>query len=332
MDLNIVAVGDIYLNRKNPEEVFSKVKPVFDEADIVIANLEAPITNEESARPFKTGSTLKSGPEMVSGLVYAGVDFVSLANTHAMDYGANGLLETIKILNENGITHTGAGRDIEEATEPVVLERKGIKVVFVSFDATPWTYWGRAKEGIPGVNNIGISPLFETPHIDKYSLKNATEQISTAASMGDLVIASFHWGEAPFETVAVHQRALGRRAVDFGAHLILGHHPHTLQGIEICKGSVICYSLGNLVFDLDPNVRSLYGWGEETVILKCSASRDRVKASLIPALVPYDKNKIEVVRASEGRGRDIAEKLSELSKPFKTTLSIRGDEIMIHLP
>jgi len=325
MDLSILAVGDIYLNRDDPEKAFYEVKPIFDDCDIVFGNLEAPLTNEESQYMLSQSfPRIKSDPKMVLGLVYANMDIVSLANNHAMDYGSKGLVETLNILKANNIRYIGAGRNSIEAENPVIIQRKGVKTAFVAFEATRLMYVGGTVKSVPGINKIRISSFFDKPYVDKHDIKKMTSQIRDASSKANLVVVSFHWGESSVETITTYQRALGHKAVDSGANVVVGHHPHVLQGVEVYKNGIICHSLGNFIFDLDAPE-----WREGACMAKFAISDKQIATiSLIPTLI--GREKIEVLEANEGIGKEIAMRLVFLSKELGTNLSVHRDGVYLN--
>jgi poly-gamma-glutamate synthesis protein (capsule biosynthesis protein) len=242
----LFAAGDIMLGRgvgelierNGPEYPFQVMQPIISKADIAFANLESPITpNGQLVHP-RNRMIFSAKPIAVRGLVYAGFDVLSVANNHATDFGIQSLTDTLEILHQNGIMSCGGGRSYEEAHQPALIEVKGIKVAFLAYNEVPGSI--RAKSGQGGVAWADISM--------------AQKDVKEARKVADVVIISMHMGK---EYVDFPQGFYQRRFVmDFahavieaGADIVLGHHPHTPQGIGFYKSKLIAYSLGNFVFD-----------------------------------------------------------------------------------
>ena len=188
---------------------FANVRDLFQADDLTIVNLEGPLTTVE--KPRAHGYVFKADPECVQILKGSGVELCNLANNHAMDYGAAGLKQTAEVLAANGIGYCGF-------TEAWRAELKGVKVTALGF-----TKWDHTPEQV-------------------------TEAIAAARPDCDLLIVNMHWGWERQNQQCQEQVELGRAAVDAGADLVIGTHPHVYQGIEKYKGKYIVYSLGNFCF------------------------------------------------------------------------------------
>jgi poly-gamma-glutamate synthesis protein (capsule biosynthesis protein) len=225
--LTLIFTGDVMLGRSvntriqkyaDPTWPFKNIAKTLSSADLTIINLEAPFITD--CRPTDTGMIFCADPKSVFGLVFAGVDIATLANNHIGNQGQKGIDETISILKNNGLT-------------PVVSHRtefntvKNTKLAIISFSDLP-------------------------------QLKNddVISQISAATNSADLVITTFHWGAEYQKNPTARQVFLAHLAIDSGADIVVGHHPHWIQTEEIYRGKPIYYSLGNLVFD--------QMWSEET--------------------------------------------------------------------
>jgi poly-gamma-glutamate synthesis protein (capsule biosynthesis protein) len=242
-EVSLIAVGDIMLSRNVAANIkangndfnfpFQKITSEISNADITFANLECPITE---GPVVKTGSMIfHADPGAEEGLKNAGIDIVSLANNHTPNYGIKGLLDTFKYLREQGIQFVGAGKDDTEAGSAVVVESKGFKFAFLGYndaDVVPANYF--ADTSHPETNQMLTSKLAG-------DIKKAKEQ-------ADFVIVSMHSG-TEYKTPNPHQTEFAHAAIDAGAELVIGHHPHVLQEVEKYNGKYIFYSLGNFVFD-----------------------------------------------------------------------------------
>lgn len=212
---------------------FANVSHIFEEADLGFVNLECCISSGGSPVPGKE-FCFRGPADSASALVEGGIDVVSLANNHSKDYGNSAFLDTLTHLQESGVAWCGAGKNAEEAYSPAVLEAKGKKVAFVAFN---WVI----PDGWPATaTNPGCATTTDTGRV--------ASTIEEAGSEADYVVASFHWGIELATSPNEAQRRLARLAVDSGADLVLGHHPHVVQGFELYNNRLIAYSLGNYVF------------------------------------------------------------------------------------
>lgn len=203
-------------------------------ADFFMVNQEFPFSSRGTAAEDKQ-YTFRLPPEQVSMFQEIGIDAVTLANNHALDFGRDALLDTCDTLDAAGILRTGAGADLEEAKKPVVVERKGVKIgILGATRVIPETGWAAGK------NHPGM--------LATYDAGIALEEIRQMRAECDYVVVFVHWGIEREETPQEYQRTLGRQYIDAGADLVVGSHPHVLQGIEYHQGKPIVYSLGNFVF------------------------------------------------------------------------------------
>lgn len=244
----LAAVGDIMLSRNVEQKMISKndwkypfleTAEVTSGADLTFGNLETTILEGSIV---KTGSfSFRTDPKAVEGLQYAGFDVLSLANNHVMNFGRSGLESTIKNLDVAGIGHAGAGLGEEEIYSPVVKETKGVKFGFLAYSYSNERVADK-KNGTYGVASL-----------DAEKMKSQVAELKKSA---DAVVVSMHAG-TEYETVPGRaQKDFAHAAIDAGASLVIGHHPHVVQTAEKYKDGYILYSLGNFVFD--------QMWSEET--------------------------------------------------------------------
>jgi poly-gamma-glutamate synthesis protein (capsule biosynthesis protein) len=235
-ELRVAAVGDISFNDRDGDrpslDVLSAVTPIFHGSDLVIANLESPLLWEGTSVPGKC--VLRGSPEWAGVLRAAGVHVVSLANNHTMDFGTAGLDSTVHALDAAGIRHVGAGRNRREANAPLIVECRGLRVAVLARTSVTVSSPSYATNDGSG-----------TAYLD---VQETIDGIRHCSKETDIVVLAIHWGLEDYDYPSVHQRVLARRFLSAGAHLILGHHPHVLQGIETVNTGLACYSLGNLVF------------------------------------------------------------------------------------
>lgn len=225
------------------------------EPDITAGNLELPITL--GGTPIKGMPYVYKGhPEVLPAIKDAGFDVLSLANNHAMDQGLEGMLDTIKHLKEAGIGFMGTGNNDTEAYQPYIMEARGIKVAFVGLSNVIPSVDLKADRNTPGI-------------AETYDANRAAAAITAAKEEADLVVVMVHWGEDLEEVPEDDQKAKARVYIDAGADLVIGAHPHVLQGFENYKGKWIAYSLGNFIFSAYPKER-----GAETGVLDASCTKE----------------------------------------------------------
>lgn len=205
-----------------------------EQADVFMVNEEFPFSTRGEAAPDKQ-YTFRLPTERVSIFQEMGIDLVTLANNHALDFGTDALVDTLDTLDKAGILHVGAGRNLEEARKPVTIELQGKTIGFLGASRViPETSWN-ATSTKPGM-------------LVTYDPAMTIEEIEKLDQTCDYVVVYVHWGIERAENPEEYQRTMGKQYIDAGADLVVGSHPHVLQGIEYYKGKPIVYSLGNFVF------------------------------------------------------------------------------------
>lgn len=201
-------------------------------SDIVFANLEGPVSDQGVDQ--KNLYSFRMNPAVVPALAGAGINVLSVANNHVADWGRTAYVDTLANLKENEIRYTGGGNNAVEAETPAIIEKYGMKIGFLGFS-------DKGPAGLEAtVDKAGVL-LASNPRFD--------EIISNASKQVDYLIVSFHFGEEYQTKHNARQADLAHRAVDNGAKLVIGHHPHVIQDTEVYKKSYIAYSLGNFIFD-----------------------------------------------------------------------------------
>ena len=239
--ITIAAVGDIMLARDLTTLMdehgaiypFERVLPLLRNADVTIANFEGTFTDRGA--PAEKLYTFRTPPRFALGLAEAGIDIVSLGNNHAADFGPEGVEDTLAALDSAGVRHAGAGMNDAEARTAVHMEVNGRRIAFLSYtDIMENTFAGPVTPGVA---------LATTEIIDA--------GVRAAKAQADIVIVALHSGVEYTDAPQPDQQQLAQAAIDAGATLVLGHHPHALQGVQRFGDGLIIYSLGNFVFDLD---------------------------------------------------------------------------------
>ena len=276
--INLTAVGDIMLGRKvaaliqaqGPQAVFASVQPILDPADILVGNLECVLSAGGTPQP--KSYTLEAPPDTVKALTLAGFDLMGVANNHTMDYGPQGLADTLNTLDQNGISHAGAGANASQARAAVILERNGLRVAFLAYVDVPVEYRGfDAHTWIATTTRPGIAWA---------DLSQMRADIAAAGRQADVVVVLLHAGYEGFPSIIDEQRQEAHTAIDAGAALVIGTHPHILQPIEAYHGGLIAYSLGNFVFD------DFKGLENASIILRLVLDRSGVLSyDYVPVLI-----------------------------------------------
>jgi poly-gamma-glutamate capsule biosynthesis protein CapA/YwtB (metallophosphatase superfamily) len=297
--VNLMFAGDVTLAESFADTIGQDYKWAFaqmDEyrqADIAMVNLENPLTTATHPLPDKQFN-FKANPASVSVLKDGGIDLVTLANNHTMDFQAPGLVETLETLNKAGIQSIGAGRNRTEARRPTILEVKGQRIAYLGYYGADF---GAATENAAGTNYAEESQI--------------SADIKALRPQVDWIVVNYHWGEELAEYPAEWQKDLARFTIDQGADLIVGHHPHVLQGAELYKGRAIAYSLGNFIFG--GNSRSDY----DTAVLKVALKDRQMKVEFLP--VQVEKYQPKVVGGD--RGNTILAHIASISSNFQQPLT-----------
>ena len=315
-EIVITAVGDImlagkwapFLKQKGYDYPFRGTVQELAASDINFANLESPIAdggNEYTGKKFR----FRAGPEVAQAIRAAGFNLVNLANNHSMDFGGNALAETLQHLNDNGIAWVGAGENLSEARKIALFTIKDKKIAFLGFSLT------RPVEFFAGSDRPGTSPGYESMII---------ADITGARKLSDYVIVSFHWGQEGSSTADKYQQTIARMAIDAGADVIIGHHPHVLQGIERYRGGIVFYSLGNFTFASKSN------FADVGAMIRLKLADDHREAEILPLDVLYRRIGFQPQLLTGKRAAAVIETLNTLSKPFKT--EIQGTEGRYTIP
>jgi poly-gamma-glutamate synthesis protein (capsule biosynthesis protein) len=316
-DIVLYAVGDVIPDREDPGSIFEHVTDILSRGDIAFCQLDAVLSERGTPLP-QARLPCRVNPQTARAIKDAGFDVVSFASNHCMDWGR-------EVLEKEGLSVIGAGKNIEEARRPAVVERKGTRIAFLAYNSIlPQGYWADLDR--PGCVPMRAFTLYEQvehdqpgtpcrvhtfPHRD--DLNAMVEDIRKAKFQADVVIVSMHWGIHFIPAVlADYQRDMARVAIDSGADLILGHHAHILKGIEVYAGKVVFYSLCNFALDLrapkellerpghkeierlnpdwkpDPEYPTYFmpPDSRKTIIAKCIISNRRIKSvSFLPTYI-----------------------------------------------
>lgn len=367
--ITLLAVGDVCVNREDPDSIFAYVAPTIQSADISFCQLETTFSDRGTHLPTAR-KELRVHPRNAPSINRAGFGVVSFASNHVMDWGEDAFFDTIEVMRKTGINLLGVGGNMEEARRPHVIDCKGTRVAFLAYNSIlPPGYW--AEEHRPGCVPMRAYTFYEQvepqpgtpPKIHTFAYKGdkeaMVEDIGKARSQADIVVVSQHWGIHFREAeIAMYQQEVGYEALDAGADVVLGHHAHILKPIEIYKGKPIFHSLGNFAFDFllpeevlvssqwkervlrlnpkwkhDPNYRA-YPFGVEArMTMACEiAIQDKKlrEVAFLPALI-NENSQPRFLSSSEKEFHDVVRYMRKIQKSQKigTKFHIEDDKVIV---
>ncbi|MCL1853255.1 MAG: CapA family protein [Peptococcaceae bacterium] len=242
--LRVAFTGDMMLGRSvqgasrfyGYDYLLANIKDYWEGFDIVMSNFENPLL-DSGAKYVRAEKEilLSANKECLSAVKEAGYSILGLANNHMMDYGAEALLYTLESLEEKGIHYVGAGVNSDRAKEYYLQDINGLKVAIVA---------------VTDIYTKGFAATYEDSGVFAVtSDSNYLEAIAAAKEAADVVIFFVHWGNEYTTILTKDQQRMGRNAIDAGADFVVGSHSHVIQPVEIYRGKVIFYSLGNIIMD-----------------------------------------------------------------------------------
>lgn len=263
-------VGDVIVDHEDPSSVFRHVDAHLHSVDMLFGNQECPYTDDP--HPAPSAIFAMYAPVASSGaLGAAGFDVMSMANNHIVDAGHRAMLDTREILQAQGIATAGAGADIDDARRPARAKARDYDVAVLAYSSTfPPGY--EARHAWPGLapmrssevlSNVGNRMRRRSPIPQKMAALHHDDvlrlqaDVAAAREGSDIVVASFHWGDVETRfTISDHERRVARVAIEAGADIVVGHHHHTLRGMEWYRGKPIFYGLGHFIFNFSDDTIS----------------------------------------------------------------------------
>ena len=233
-DISLNGIYDELLSVEGATFPFLKVEKELRSADLTMGNLESPLVPGGVFPAFKMKTPLRADPDYAEGLKWAGFDVLNLSNNHILDYGEFGVSVTQKALTDFSIEYFGYGKDINNAKKMKVLSVNSLRVGFIGY-----------------TDLVIDSPFYadiKQNGIAKFNISSIKEEIKKKKKLVDIIVVNLHWGIENFHLPTPEKINWARRLIDVGADVIIGHHPHIIQGIEKYKHGIIAYSLGNFVF------------------------------------------------------------------------------------
>jgi poly-gamma-glutamate capsule biosynthesis protein CapA/YwtB (metallophosphatase superfamily) len=312
----LVAGGDVMLDGRarlplaayGSDYAFRSVRPLLNGVPIVLANHEGPLARAAALQPRRYA--YRGDPRLAHAVRAGGITVVSLANNHLFDCGPEGVLETMQAVDEAGLQRVGAGRNMTEARLPVIQQTGPWRVGLLGY------YWNRR-----------CAATTRRPGGATGSLDELSEDIGRLRPLVDWLVVTFHWG-IPYERQPLPEdREKARRAIEWGADLVFGHHPHVLQPYEVHHRRPIFYSLGNFAFG-SGNSRA------EGMLVRVSFAHDELACQLFPLYVRNRDPRVNYqprVLAGPAAERVLVQ-LSDASRPLGPPLTIRDGVGHLRVP
>jgi poly-gamma-glutamate synthesis protein (capsule biosynthesis protein) len=322
----LALTGDVMLGRLVNETIaeqgfaypWGDVLPALRAADLLLINLECALTARLDRWRDREGREkafyFRAEPRVVETLGLAGVDFASLANNHACDFGDEGMLETIRMLDDAGVAHAGAGATLAEARRPARLRCGDLRVAVVAFADHPAAW--RAGEDTPGCNYTPVS-------LEPRDFALVREPIGAAREGADLVVCSMHWGPNMRARPSAAFRAFAHAVIDAGADVFWGHSAHVVQGVEVYRGRPILYDTGDFVDDyiVDAELRN-----DRSALFLLRVAAGRItELELLPVAIGDCQ-----VNPAAGAAREwFVHRFRERSREFGAAVAVEGDRVAV---
>ena len=368
----LLGVGDLMLCMPDADSYFKMVTPVLKAADVVVGQGEIVFTSR-GVKSYSEAMFPPSDPENMKALANAGFNVITLATNHIWDSGVPGVEDTLNGFKDLGIAVTGGGMTLEEARTPAIIERKGARFGFLSYNCVgPKESWATAEK--PGCSYVrvlthyeqqtvqpGIKPAIYT-FAEPSSLRAMQDDIRKLRSQVDVVVVCLHKGlvHTPV-TLLDYDREIPYAAIDAGADLILGTHPHILKGVEIYKGKAIFHCLCNFVtpneiltsygadsavakewaikrkelfgFDLDPEYPTypFHSEAKYSIVAKCTVVDGKIsRVSYLPLLI--NKQAQPEILKNDARGQEVFAYMEKITRAADLNAQFEwdGDEVVIH--
>lgn len=337
--VEMLIIGDIQVHtrRPDPTTAFNRMRETLARADLVYANLEGLLVASAGAKQdiLDKPEWTHPGPDGVKALKPANVTVVGVANNVAS--GRENILKSLAVLDANGIAHAGAGRNLEEAHEPAIIERKGTRIGFLQYTAR----WYRDEDMIATPTNAGVAKIasIDGITIDPQDLAHLQDDVRRLRPLVDIVVVSHHNrdGATPVQFGATrgtrasrdrsqteeYQKQFAHVALDAGADLVFGHGTHTVQGVELYKGKPILYAIGHSTFDQPGYEKATDGLTVRVVI----KDKNIVRVSFVP--VARDRNNdVFLLDPSEAAGAALVQMVKDRSSD-PPALKIDGHEVVL---
>lgn len=337
--LSVALVGDLNLGTPiNPDNVLDLIKTDFDSFDIKFCNLEGCLFDPNVLLDHKPGWR-HCDHALAKVLTELKINAAACANN--VHFGEAAIKHSLSVLDRHNIVHAGAGMNRSEARRPAIFEAHGTTFGLLSYTSVFWPIGQAAGENNAGVATVKVYTsyephrrLFEMPGAppttltrpDEKDCEEVTRAIAELRKKVDVLVVYFHWGVSGQHEVCQYQTALGRLAINAGADLVVGSHPHVVQAIEMYKGNPIFYSLGNFIFGSD--FKPARGYRNGLVAIAEVENREVVGVSIVPSAINA-KEQPALLGPDQHESVAITDNVNRLSSAFGTKVSRYGNRLLL---
>lgn len=362
--LTLIAGGDVGPIIEPVDRLADLVLPVLRQADVRVAQCERTYSERGWYQEWQTkpgGKHVRQPLKMASVFQTAGIDVVSMASNHALDWGYDPLFDTVDHFRSVGMQVIGAGRNSEEARRPAIVEKNGVKIAILG-------YCSALRDGqAAGENKPGIAPMRASTHYNPVDFQPGSppeiitvpfeediiamqNDIGKAKAEADAVIVFIHWGICFIpKTIATYQPPVAHAAIDAGADIILGHHAHVPKAVEVYKGKVCFYSIGNFMttggHEQGPLIRWNFFWYQrdpgslysfpihcrQTILPRVVFSKRGVeRVAFLPAYI-NTLAQPEVLDSNDSRFQEVVQTMEWVSDFTPHKFRIDGNEVVVEV-
>ena len=337
--LSVALVGDLNLGTPiNPHNVLDLIKMDFGAFDVKFCNLEGCLFDPNVLLEHKPGWR-HCDQGLVQVLAELKLNAAACANN--VHFGQAAIEHSLSLLDTHNIAHAGAGINRQEARRPAIFEWKGTTFGLLSYTAVYWPIGQAAGEKNAGVATVKVYTayephrrLFEMPgappttltHPDEKECEEIKNDIIELRKKVDVLVVYFHWGVSGHHDVCQYQTTLGRLAINAGADLVVGSHPHVVQAVEIYKGKPIFYSLGNFLFGSD--FKPARGYRNGLVAIAEVKNREVVRVLIVPSAI-NEKEQPALLGPDQSESAALMDSVKRLSSVFGTQFIRHGDRFLV---
>lgn len=338
-DLSVALVGDVNLGTPiDPHIIFDHVKGDFEKFDVRFCNLEGCLFDPKVELEYKSGwhhcdrANIKALAEL---------KFNAAACANNVHFGEDAIRNSLSLLDKHNIVHAGAGMNYGEARRPAIFEADGTKFGLLAYTSVFWPIGHAATENRAGVATVKIhtsyqphrrlvempgAPATTITYPDEKEFEEMKSDIRNLRGKVDLLVVYYHWGVSGSQEICQYQRTLGRTAIDLGADLVMGSHPHVVQGIEFYREKPIFYSLGNFVFGSGFAPVRKYRTG---MVAVAEVRNRRVERVFIVPSVVLEKDRPALLTPDQADSRPVVDNINRLCAEFGTKMTREGSRFLV---
>lgn len=338
-NLSVAFVGDVNLGSPiNPNNVFDLVKRNFEAFDAKFFNLEGCLFNSELELDYKPGWHHCDAAN-VKALVELRFNAAACANN--VHFSEDAIRSSLSQLDKHNIVHAGAGMNYDQARTPAIFDAAGTKFGLLAYTSVFWPLGHAATKNTAGVATLKIytsyqphrrlhempgAPATTLTYPDEQELEAVKNDIRNLRKKVEILVVYFHWGVSGSQEPCQYQTTLGRAAIDSGADLVIGSHPHVVQGVEFYKGKPIFYSLGNFVFGT--GFKPVRGYRTGLVAVAELRNHEVIKVSAFPNMINGNEQPT-LLAPDQPESRTIIDSLTRLSSPFGTRVTRDDNRLLL---